>query len=663
MKNLLLLLIGICQLSIVFAQSKQPKVTGSDMQKIEGVAPAVSKAAPLKLRKIVIFQKYQTWRSPAVDFVDSALVILGRKTNAYQVSLITDDTAVFTSAKLSEFDALVLNNTYDLRLSEAQSDALLDFVKGGKGVFALGTAIALRHQPELAEMIGGYAFNHPFQKCPVNTTGEWAIKVEDPAHPLTRQFNPEGIKETNLFYQLTGANSRQKLRVLLSLDAKDIQVRNIDRNDIFRYDNDFAVSWIREFGQGRIFYSHFTNSNANVLYKKEFLEQYLDGMQFVLGDLKLDATPIPVNFAPVENKKWKSKTVDGFIAQLRSPDRKLRFEAAYALGELLSKPASSIPALVQALKDSSSEVQYFAALSLGKFGKPAVADLAKQIKTTDAKVKSSVLKALGFIGTDAGQMFNEVKLLTSDKNPTVRLQAIKTIGKIAPVNAVPVLIEALKDTSSVVRMASLEAIADMGMVAKDALPEIMNIMQHKYPGTLPRREVTNAVVSLSLHPDASEAIVALTKMLTENWSAGTRIMLDYSKMGDNAKCAIPTLAELAKNEQPETRAFVALVLAELGTYVPEVNPMLKEMLNDKSRLVRHTVADAFYRQGRNAAGIYLELLKNSDWYVRLKACEGLGSLGPRGAPGLPGLKELMNDTDPEVRRTVRYVVPVIEKFK
>ena len=51
-----------------------------------------------------------------------------------------------------------------------------------------------------------------------------------------------------------------------------------------RPDADYAVSWIREYGQGRVFYSVLGHT-ASDFWEPWILKHFLAGVQFALGDL------------------------------------------------------------------------------------------------------------------------------------------------------------------------------------------------------------------------------------------------------------------------------------------------------------------------------------------------------------------------------------------
>ena len=196
-------------------------VSRETIQRIESLAPAKATAAPAKPRKVMIFCKVTGWRPPAIALVNKTFEILGKNTGAFEVATVSEDASIFTPAKLAAFDAIVMNNCNELRLDQEQSRALQDFVKNGKGVVGLGSTISIINWPEEAELMGGSCFRHPFTGVASNSKSVWALKIDDPSHPLTKMFNPRGIKIGDVMHQVVGPYSRDKTRVLLSLDVND----------------------------------------------------------------------------------------------------------------------------------------------------------------------------------------------------------------------------------------------------------------------------------------------------------------------------------------------------------------------------------------------------------------------------------------------------------
>jgi hypothetical protein len=59
---------------------------------------------------------------------------------------------------------------------------------------------------------------------------------------------------------------------------------------IHRTDGDFAMTWIKPYGKGRVFYCALGHQHE-LFWNPIVLQHYLDGFQFAMGDLEADATP------------------------------------------------------------------------------------------------------------------------------------------------------------------------------------------------------------------------------------------------------------------------------------------------------------------------------------------------------------------------------------
>ena len=57
-----------------------------------------------------------------------------------------------------------------------------------------------------------------------------------------------------------------------------------------RPDHDYAVSWIRDYGKGRVFFA-ILGHQPTIFTTPPLADYFFRGIQFVLGDLDADATP------------------------------------------------------------------------------------------------------------------------------------------------------------------------------------------------------------------------------------------------------------------------------------------------------------------------------------------------------------------------------------
>ncbi|MEM9478980.1 MAG: ThuA domain-containing protein [Verrucomicrobiota bacterium] len=275
------------------AAARLKPVTDQQKKDIEKAVPAKPTAEPEKDRRILVFWRCEGFIHTSIPCGNFAIEQLGTKTGAFSADL-SDDYSVFTSENLAQYDAVLFNNTTHLKFPDEKSKkALMDFVTSGKGVIGFHAATDnFKRWEEVSEMMGGSFDGHPW-----TAGGKWAFKLDDPEHPINAAFNGTGFWHTDEIYQ-NGPNpySREKLRVLVSLDMSKPQNnyskfrKMLQEDKIKRKDNDYAVSWLREFNGGRVFYSNFGH-REDTFWNPMILQHYLDGIQYALGDLEADATP------------------------------------------------------------------------------------------------------------------------------------------------------------------------------------------------------------------------------------------------------------------------------------------------------------------------------------------------------------------------------------
>jgi len=255
----------------------------ADVKKVTEALPEAATAKPARPHKVLVFWRCEGFFHGCIPLANKALELLGEKTGAYRAT-VSADYAMFDPDKLKEFDAVILNNTTRVKLSDEQRKALLDFVAGGKGLVGIHAASDNFYDwPEGQEMIGGLFHGHPW-----GGGGTWAVKLDDPEHVLNKAFDGQGFLIRDEIYRMkTPPYSRENVRVLLSLDMSKERNRRVKGS---RQDNDNAIAWIRTLGSGRIFYCSLGHHNE-IFWNEAVLRHYLDGIQYALGDLKADATP------------------------------------------------------------------------------------------------------------------------------------------------------------------------------------------------------------------------------------------------------------------------------------------------------------------------------------------------------------------------------------
>lgn len=274
------------------------QVPPEEVAKIEAALPEAPRVEPEQPRRVLIYTRSMGFRHSAIPYGAYALARLGEKSGAFTF-VLSEDTSMFEPEMLATFDAVVLDNNTGRwllpappeQLSEAQlavaearearlKASLLEYVRNGGGVMGIHAATDSYYDwAEFGEMIGGYFDGHPWNE-------EVGIKLEEPEHPLVAAFEGD-FTIADEIYQFRGPYSRENLRVLLALDP---ETTDMEKEGMKREDGDYAVTWVNQYGEGRVFYCSLGHRHE-VFWNPAVLQHFLDGIQFATGDLEADATP------------------------------------------------------------------------------------------------------------------------------------------------------------------------------------------------------------------------------------------------------------------------------------------------------------------------------------------------------------------------------------
>lgn len=339
----------------------------SEVAKIRAALPEKAQVAPARPRKILVFYRTDNYPHASIPHWNKCIELLGEKTGAFTTTLSQsyDD---LTPEKLKEFDALFFNNTCRMNTPEPVKAALLDFIASGKGFAGNHGAGDNWHDwTEGRDLLGAKFVTHPF--------GRIHVKVDDAASPLTAAFGGQTFSYQDEIYAFTEPYSREKLRVLLSIDypnSPDVakseeriklraaapEAKDSEKRDIaaVRADKDYALAWVRAWGKGRVFYCAFGH-RAEVTFDPAMVKFYLAGIQYALGDLQVDDRPsgpaptaaaiIPVKTgaAPVHNPEDSE--------QAKIVLQHVRFDPAFEFTTFAAPPLINSPVFVSAAPDGT----------------------------------------------------------------------------------------------------------------------------------------------------------------------------------------------------------------------------------------------------------------------------------------------------------------------
>lgn len=287
------------------AQQLDPvEITDEWLAKIESLAPSEPTVKNKEKKHILVFSKATGFYHWTIPHNIEMLKILAEKSGAFDISN-GYDIENFEKENLKKYAAVILNNSNpsgpdrdlfaDLlrqntiltdreiakRASEYEQN-LMDYVAEGGGLMIMHGAITVQNNSQkFSEMTGGSFDYHPKQQ-------KMHIKEVDQKHPLVRAFKGDGFTHVDEPYFFKNAYFDFNFRPLLYIEIDELAGLKSPIKEKVNY-----VAWIKKHGKGRVFYSS-PSHNAQSMDNPELLQFFLDGIQYVVGDLFCDDSPMEV---------------------------------------------------------------------------------------------------------------------------------------------------------------------------------------------------------------------------------------------------------------------------------------------------------------------------------------------------------------------------------
>jgi hypothetical protein len=241
-------------------------------------------------KHLLVLGEEKGYRHESVSHALATIERLGEKTGLWDTTIRTDTEALtkkkleFNAKNLNNFDAVLFFTGGELEMDAQQKADLLSFVHDdGKGFIGVHSAtITFTNWPEYGEMIGGYFDEHPWG------TFDAPIVVEDPTFPGMQQWGNSFVLKDEI-YQVRNY-SREKVRVLMRLDPSKL---DLSGSRVHRSDRDFAVTWAKMYGKGRVFYSTLGHPKEN-WDDPRMQEMYTEAIKWAMGLTSADVTPRPL---------------------------------------------------------------------------------------------------------------------------------------------------------------------------------------------------------------------------------------------------------------------------------------------------------------------------------------------------------------------------------
>jgi type 1 glutamine amidotransferase len=273
-------------------------------QKIEALAPSQTRFPSTSPKKILLFSLHTGFEHWVIPHTEEVFKILGTKSNGFAMTA-SKDIHQFEKASLANYDAIVLNNTcskpdhrhlfWDKLRAESTGDSaavmakaqelesnLIEFVSRGGGLLLLhGAVTTLNNSSKFSDLVGASFDYHPPQQ-------QVQVKLENPSHPLVAAFPKEGFSHVDEPYFYKNAYAKLNFTPLLYFDNAKIHSQR--PNQELKSGKTY-VAWIRPEGKGKVMYIS-PSHNAQSFENPALLQFFLDGLQYVVGDVNCDETPI-----------------------------------------------------------------------------------------------------------------------------------------------------------------------------------------------------------------------------------------------------------------------------------------------------------------------------------------------------------------------------------
>lgn len=290
-----------------FAQAQSLKEVTLDQEwkdKIQELAPSKTNFPVGKKKKVLVFSLHTGFDHWVRPHTEEMIKILGEKSGAFTV-IGSKSLKDIELKNLKKYDVLVLNNTNSkpdhrdlfwdqLKIeSKADSSAILQkaielernivrFVREGGGLLVMhGGNTTLNNSWEFSRLLGGSFDYHPPQQA-------IQVRLENPSHPLVQAFPSEGFNHIDEPYFYKNAYEEGDFTPLLYFNNSEIKNQ---RKGSEKTEGKTYVAWIRPEGKGKVMYSS-PSHNAQSFENPQLLQFFLDGMQYVAGDVICDETPI-----------------------------------------------------------------------------------------------------------------------------------------------------------------------------------------------------------------------------------------------------------------------------------------------------------------------------------------------------------------------------------
>jgi hypothetical protein len=166
------------------------------------------------------------------------------------------------------------------------------------------------------------------------------------------------------------------------------------------------------------------------------------------------------------------------LPRLHDQDGQIALHTAITMGNIGQAAKESLPTLLEFTKSDKSTVRIYSARALWKVSgetEPALSVLEAGIRDKSAKFRWAAPVFLGEMGTNATRALPLLIEASKDSDKEVASLAIQALAEVGGAASVPLLIEHLQSADPSIRASAAAALSKLGPQAKAAIPELSRL--------------------------------------------------------------------------------------------------------------------------------------------------------------------------------------------
>ena len=323
----------------------------------------------------------------------------------------------------------------------------------------------------------------------------------------------------------------------------------------------------------------------------------------------------------------------------------------------IGEPA--VPALAEALRNEDEVVRYWTANALWQIGKPAHAAIPTLIEVIVNGYNSEAVRALKKIGAAEAvpALIQELRNEKSDVRPRVyAASALYEIDSSKQDLIISVLMKILREEEREYSSLTARVVFLLKKIGEPAVPALTQLLKDKDR----RLGVYAAEALYEMNPSKQGVVIPVLVDALKEDSRHSEVRFNASKALEKiGQAAVSALIEALTNRDGVVSGQAASILGRIGEPAKAAVPALVDALSDENAGIRGPAACALYQIDHSRLDVLKQALRDEDWTVRSGAANVVSQIGEPARAAVPALIEALSDEDERVRSRAAWALQKI----